>query len=140
MEIYFDGACPVCSREVAFLRRLDRSGRIRYTDIAASGFDAGAAGIPFDDLMDRIHARLPGGEVVAGVEVFRRIAAALGLGWLAAPTRLPGVRQVLDAGYRTFAKNRLRLTGRCDPPPAGPRGCSPGGAAGRGASTPSARG
>jgi predicted DCC family thiol-disulfide oxidoreductase YuxK len=114
LEAYYDGACPICSREVAALRRLDRGGRIRFTDLAAPGFDASAVGIPWADLMDRIHARLPDGKVVEGVEVFRRIYAALGYGWLVAPTRLPGVRQLLDLAYRTFARNRMRLTGRCD--------------------------
>jgi predicted DCC family thiol-disulfide oxidoreductase YuxK len=28
-------------------------------------------------------------------------------------TRLPGVSQLLDLAYHAFAKNRLRLTGRC---------------------------
>jgi predicted DCC family thiol-disulfide oxidoreductase YuxK len=113
LELYFDGACPLCAREVAFLRRLDRGGRIRFTDIAAPGFDAPATGIAWQDLMDRIHARLADGTVVEGVEAFRRLYSLLGFGWLVAPTRLPGVRQLLDLAYRTFAKNRLRLTGRC---------------------------
>jgi len=30
-------------------------------------------------------------------------------------TRLPGISQLLSLGYRWFAKNRLRLTGRCEP-------------------------
>jgi len=113
LELYFDGACPLCAREVALLRRLDRGGRIRFTDIAAPGFDAPATGIAWRDLMDRVHARLADGSVVEGVEAFRRLHALLGLGWLVAPTRLPGVHQLLDLAYRTFARNRLRLTGRC---------------------------
>lgn len=67
--------------------------------------------------MARIHGVLPGGELVEGVEVFRRAYAAVGLGWLLAPTRWPGLRRLADAGYRLFARNRLRLTGRageCD--------------------------
>jgi predicted DCC family thiol-disulfide oxidoreductase YuxK len=118
LELYFDGACPLCAREVAFLRRRDRSGRIRFTDIAAPGFDASATGIARQDLMDRIHGRLADGTVVEGVEAFRRLYALLGFGWLVAPTRLPGVRQLLDLAYRVFARNRLRLTGRC-----GDEGC-----------------
>jgi len=114
IEAYFDGACPLCVREMALLRRLDRGGRIRFVDIAAPGFDAAATGIPWQDLMDRIHGRLPDGRVVEGVEVFRRIYAALGWPRLVAATRLPGVRQALDVAYRLFARNRLRLTGRCD--------------------------
>jgi len=113
LEVYFDGACPLCGREVAHLRRLDRTGRIRFTDLAAPGFDAGSTGIAWGDLMDRIHARLADGTVVEGVEVFRRLYTIVGLGWLVAPTRLPGVSQLLDLAYRVFARNRLRLTGRC---------------------------
>jgi predicted DCC family thiol-disulfide oxidoreductase YuxK len=28
-------------------------------------------------------------------------------------TRIPGISHGLDAAYRVFAKNRLKLTGRC---------------------------
>ena len=63
--------------------------------------------------MDRIHGRLPDGTLVKGVEVFRHLYTAVGFGVLVAPTRLPGIAQLLDLGYRLFAKNRLRLTGRC---------------------------
>jgi predicted DCC family thiol-disulfide oxidoreductase YuxK len=113
IEAFFDGACPVCSREVDLLRRLDRRGRLRFTDIAADGFDAAAVGVALADLMDRIHARLPDGTVVEGVEVFRRLYEAVGYRRLVALTRLPGVAQLLDLAYRGFARNRLRLTGRC---------------------------
>lgn len=111
LQVFFDGACPICWREVALLRRLDLRGRIEFTDIAAPGFEA-----PPDrtqaELMGSIHARLPDGAWVDGVETFRRIYAALGLGPLVALTRLPGLSHGLDAAYRLFAKNRLRLTGR----------------------------
>lgn len=97
------------------LRRLDENGRIRFTDIAAPGFDAGAVGLSYAELMRRIHGRLPNGELIDGVEVFRRLYAAVGFRRLVAFTRLPGVSQTLDAAYSLFAKNRLRFTGRCTP-------------------------
>jgi len=37
----------------------------------------------------------------------------LGFRWIVALTRVPGIRQAVDAGYRVFARNRTRLTGRC---------------------------
>ncbi|MFC1609871.1 DCC1-like thiol-disulfide oxidoreductase family protein [Myxococcota bacterium] len=37
IELFYDGACPLCSREVKAIRRLDRKGRIQFTDIADSG-------------------------------------------------------------------------------------------------------
>jgi len=113
LEAYFDGACPLCVREVRLLRRMDRRGRVRFVDIAAPGFDAAAVGIPWESLMDRIHARLPDGQIVEGVEVFRRVYGALGWPRAVALTRLPGLSQTLDLAYRLFARNRLRLTGRC---------------------------
>ena len=113
IRVFYDGECPLCAREVRLLERLDRGRqRIAFEDIARSGFEAGHYGLTQRALMDRIHAALPDGRIVEGVEVFRRAYAAVGLGWLLAPTRWPGVRQLSEAAYRFFARNRLRLTGR----------------------------
>ncbi|MEY4578451.1 MAG: hypothetical protein RL701_3154 [Pseudomonadota bacterium] len=112
-EVFFDGACPLCSREISALRKLDRRERILFTDIAAAGFDATAVGLTHTQLMASIHGRKANGEIVEGVEVFRQLYAAGGLGPLVALTRLPGIRGTLDLGYALFAKQRLRLTGRC---------------------------
>ncbi len=113
IEVFFDGACPLCTREIDLLRRLDHRGRIRFTDISAADFDAAATGVSWQRLMDRIHGRLPDGTLVEGVEVFRRLYGAVGFSRLVAVSRLPGVAHLLDLAYRSFARNRLRLTGRC---------------------------
>jgi len=114
IEVYYDGACPMCAREIAMLRRLDRAGRIRFVDIAAPGFDACAVGVSQEALMARIHGRLPDGTRIDGVEVFRRLYTAVGFGTAVALTRLPGVAQLLDAAYAGFARRRRRLGGRCE--------------------------
>lgn len=112
VEVFYDGDCPLCRKEIGMLRRWDKRGVIVFTDIAADGFDPGPLGVPFETLMAEIHGRLPNGQIITGVEVFRRLYSAVGLGWLVAPTRLPVVRHLLDAGYRFFARYRLALTGR----------------------------
>lgn len=113
VQVFYDGDCPLCMREIRLLRRLDRQrGRIRFTDIAAPRFDAAAWGTDQAALMGHIHGRLPDGRWIRGVEVFRQLYAAVGFGWLVALTRLPGIRHGLDAAYEVFARNRLRLTGR----------------------------
>jgi predicted DCC family thiol-disulfide oxidoreductase YuxK len=114
LTLLYDGDCPLCSREVALLRRRDRDGRIAFEDIAAPGFDAGRYGSSYEALMARIHAVLPDGSLVRDVEVFRRAYAAVGLGWLVAPTRWPLLRPLFDRAYRVFARNRLRWTGRAE--------------------------
>ena len=112
-EVFFDGDCPLCLREINMLRKLDRKERIEFTDIAAQDFDPSDIGLDMQTLMDRIHGRLPNGDLVEGVEVFRHLYAAVGFGPAVALTRLPGLSHGLDLGYRVFAKNRLKWTGRC---------------------------
>jgi predicted DCC family thiol-disulfide oxidoreductase YuxK len=117
VKVLFDGECPLCRREIAALRRLDRGrGRAAFEDISAPGFDPSRYGLDRETLMSRIHGVLPDGRVIEGVEVFRRLYSAVGLGWIVAPTRWPVLRPLVDAAYRAFARNRLRLTGRANPP------------------------
>lgn len=113
VEVFFDGDCPLCRREIGCLRRCDRRGQIRFTNIAAKGFDANDLGVNYERLMEEIHGRLPDGRVIRGVEVFRRLYAAVGWSRLVAVTRWPGIAEVAELAYRVFARNRLRLTGRC---------------------------
>jgi len=63
--------------------------------------------------MAQIHGRLADGTWLRGVDVFRRLYAAIGFGPLVFLSRLPLISQVLEWGYAMFARNRLRLTGRC---------------------------
>jgi predicted DCC family thiol-disulfide oxidoreductase YuxK len=112
LKLLYDGECPLCTREVALLRRRDERGRIEFEDIAAPGFDATRYGLDQRSVMARIHGVLPDGTLIEGMEVFRRAYTAVGLGWLLAPSRWPGIGRLFDAAYRVFARNRLRWTGR----------------------------
>ena len=113
IRVLYDGDCPLCSREIRFLEKRDRErGRIQFENIAEPPFDPGAYGLDARKVMARIHGVLPDGTVVEGVEVFRRAYTAVGLGWLIAPTRWPGLRHLADLAYRIFARNRLRWTRR----------------------------
>ncbi|MBY0585920.1 DUF393 domain-containing protein [bacterium] len=125
VEVFYDGDCPLCRREIDMLRRWDKKSRILFTNIAAEGFDPAPLQRTHDQLMAQIHGRNASGELIVGVEVFRQLYQAVGLGWLVWVTRLPVIRQILDVFYRLFARYRLRLTGRCDAgrcsvPPASP--------------------
>ena len=123
ITLLYDGLCPICSREIDFMRRRDRANRLAFEDIAAAGFDAARYGLTENDVVARMHGVLPDGRVVTGMEAFRIAYGALGLGWLVAPTGWPGLRPVFDLFYRTFARYRPRLskftrectTDRCTP-------------------------
>jgi predicted DCC family thiol-disulfide oxidoreductase YuxK len=112
LEVFYDGACPLCRREAHLIARRDRQQRIALTDIAADDFDATSYELPMDTFMAAIQARTPEGKWLEGVEVFRVIYGILGFRCLVRVSRWPGMSWVLDRAYRLFAANRLRITGR----------------------------
>ena len=114
IKLLYDGACPLCVREVNFLKRKDGDrGLIKFVDVADDAYQpADNAGVDFETAMRRIHAVLPDGEIVQNVEVFRRTYELLGIGWIYAITKLPLVGRLADALYDLWADYRLLLTGR----------------------------
>ena len=70
--------------------------------------------VQFADGMRKLRAVLPDGEVVTGMEVFRKTYEAIGLGWVFHLTKMPVVHEIADTIYDVWAENRLRITGRPD--------------------------
>lgn len=116
VKLLYDGECPLCVKEVNFLRAKDAGrGLVEFVDIAAADYDpAQHGGVDFETAMGRIHAVLADGSVIKNVEVFRRVYEVLGMGWIYAITRVPVVGALADGLYGIWAAWRLRLTGRPD--------------------------
>ncbi len=114
VEVFYDGDCPLCMRGIRMLQRKDKAGNIRFTDIAAADFVAADYGKTQEEFMARIKGRRPDGEWIDGPDVFRALYTAVGFDKLVKLSRAPGVSTVVHIGYKFFAKNRLRLTGRKD--------------------------
>ena len=115
--MFHDGACPLCSREVAMLKNRDKQKKIRFIDTTSAEFNPKNYGISSDPNR-LIHGMMKDGTIVVGVEVFRQVYKEIGLGWLLAPTAWPVFRPIFDFAYRVFARYRIplgRLFGRhCD--------------------------
>lgn len=107
--LFYDGHCPICRKEVAWLKFKNKQGKLGFQDINDVGFKPENYGKSFDDLMAEIHGQYPDGRVIKGVEVFYAAYRAVGLGWLMAPVRWPILRPLFDGLYLLFARNRLRL-------------------------------
>jgi predicted DCC family thiol-disulfide oxidoreductase YuxK len=116
IKLLYDGACPLCLREVNFLRKRDAGrGLVAFVDIAAADYCAEAnGGVDFETAMGRIHAVLPDGTVIKNVAVFRQVYEILGIGWMYAITKWPVIGSLVDWIYEIWADWRLVLTGRPD--------------------------
>ena len=116
---FFDGACPICAREIALMKRLDRRQRLAFCDFSRPDYDTASIGFAPSELGSVIHARWADGSVITGVVVFRAMWEAVGLGLLAKLSRLSLVEPLVARAYEWFARNRLQLTGRLNPCPEG---------------------
>lgn len=107
--LLYDGKCPICRKEVAWLRWKNTRNRLAFQDIHADDFQADRFGKTLTDLMAEIHGFYPDGSLIKGMPVFRACYQAVGLGWLLAPTGWPLLRQPFDWLYALFARQRLGL-------------------------------
>ena len=116
IKLLYDGECPLCMREVNFLRKRDVGrGLVEFVDIADEDYAPEEnGGVSFEAAMGRIYAILADGTIIKNVEVFRRVYETLGMGWIYAATRLPIISSIVDTLYGIWADARLILTGRPD--------------------------
>ncbi len=109
--LLFDGGCPLCQREVSFLRARDRLKKIAFVDIDSPSYNPKHyQGISYREAMGRIHAISVSGEVLKDVRVFREAYQLIGLGWIYAPTSWPLFGGLIDEVYRVWARWRLPFT------------------------------
>jgi len=115
LTLFYDAACPVCSLEMDHLRERDAAGRLIFIDIGAPGFDAAAHGATLQAMNAEIHAKLPDGSMLKGVEVLRLAYDAVGLGWVLRASAWPMLRPAFDVAYRAFARHRIAISGAAAP-------------------------
>ena len=107
VKVWFDGACPLCLREIALMKRLDKRGAIDFVDVS----EAGDPSCPIDQsaLLARFHAE-EAGQVLNGAAAFAamwRVIPMLRPLGLAARNRF--VLAVLERLYLLFLRVRPRL-------------------------------
>jgi len=113
LKVLFDGECPLCKREINWLKTRKQVLPVDYIDISLPSFSAEQYGFTQALVMAEMTAVLNEKKLI-GMEVFRELYSRVGLGWLLWITNFTPFKQVADFGYSIFARNRLRLTGRCD--------------------------
>jgi predicted DCC family thiol-disulfide oxidoreductase YuxK len=112
LTTFYDGGCPLCSKEIAHYRRVDRAGRIRWVDITLDRDALDAAGLDIATAMRRLHVQRGDGRLVQGVPAFVAIWQQLpGYRLLARAVLWFRLTKPLDWAYRRFAD--WRFARRC---------------------------
>jgi predicted DCC family thiol-disulfide oxidoreductase YuxK len=118
LTVYFDGACPVCSREIAMYRR--QPGAEACTWVDAASCDAAELGTDLSRpvALARFHVRRADGSLVDGARGFAELWRTLPRwAWLGRIAGFGPMPALLDAGYRGFLVLRSRWR---SPAPAAP--------------------
>ncbi len=120
LTTYYDGGCPLCSKEIAHYRRIDRARRIRWIDITAQSDALREVGLDIATAMRRLHVWTGDGRLISGVPAFVAIWQQLpGYRLLARLVCLLRLTRPLDLAYGQFADWRFRRRcryGRCAVP------------------------
>lgn len=105
--VLYDGACPLCRREIGVYRDLQAHTPVRYVDVSAVPASALPAERTRSDLLARFHVQHADGRLDSGARAFIALWATLpGWRWLARVASLPGVPWVMERAYRGFLRLR----------------------------------
>lgn len=106
LTVWFDGGCPLCTREIALMRRMDKASAILFVDVMSAD-----ASCPIDqaDLLARFHAE-EDGKLLSGAAAFAAMWRAIPmLRPLGLAARNPWVLAMLEKLYVYFLRHRPKL-------------------------------
>ena len=112
LTVLYDGACPLCRREIGVyrgLQPLQQDSPVCFADVNDAALPL-PPGTTREQLLARFHVRGRDGVLLSGAQAFLALWAALpGWRWLARLARLPGVLPLLERAYRGFLHLRPAL-------------------------------
>ena len=114
LTVLYDGACPLCRREIAVyrgLQPLQSDAPVCFADVSDTTLPL-PPGSTREQLLARFHVRGRDGQLLSGAQAFLALWAALpGWRWLARVGRLPGATWVMERSYLVFLRWRPMLQG-----------------------------
>lgn len=107
LTVYFDGGCPVCSREIAAYRRQPGAERCEWIDASSCAEATLGDGLSRSAALARFHVRRADGELVDGMRGFAMLWRTLPrTAWLGRLALIEPMPALLDGAYAGFLKLR----------------------------------
>ncbi len=112
VTVLYDGACPMCRREIGVYRKLEplqADAQVCFLDISNASVPL-PPGTTREQLLARFHVQRRDGQLISGARAFLVLWAALpGWHWLALLGRLPGAAWFMERMYVIFLRWRPML-------------------------------
>ena len=112
LTVLYDGACPLCKREINVYRNLQPllpNSSVFFADVSNSAC-ALPVGTTREQLLARFHVQRRNGELLSGAQAFLALWSVLpGWRWPAFVGRLPGAVWVMEWTYKFFLRWRPML-------------------------------
>ena len=110
VTMLYDGSCPMCAREVAFLKTLQRAPHVCFADISAPGFSpAPYTAKPLEALQAEMNVHdAATGTMHTRVDAFRKLYSTLGYNFLGFTRHWP-FSVVADGAYTFLAAHKHRI-------------------------------
>ncbi|QIA66149.1 DUF393 domain-containing protein [Vibrio astriarenae] len=111
LTLYFDGLCPLCSKEMAHLAKHDVNSLLELVDVHTERFSEQTL-VTKDKAMDLLHAVDAEGNMYVGLDAAYQAWRLVGKGWLYRPLRSPLIKPIADRAYYWFVRNRYSISAK----------------------------
>jgi predicted DCC family thiol-disulfide oxidoreductase YuxK len=103
IEVYYDGACPVCSREIDLYKGRRATEEFAWVDVSRAGPEALGPNLSRSDALARMHIRMPDGALLSGAAAFAALWLRMpGLQWLGRLISIPPFGLLAEYAYGGF--------------------------------------
>jgi 3-demethoxyubiquinol 3-hydroxylase len=103
LTVYFDGGCPVCSKEIAYYQGQVGAQACEWIDASSCSEAALGSGLTRNAALGRFHVRHPNGELTSGMGGFAALWRVLPkTAWLGRVASFGPMPFLMDEAYRVF--------------------------------------
>jgi predicted DCC family thiol-disulfide oxidoreductase YuxK len=107
VQIFYDGQCHLCAKEIEIYEKKDKHDRLEMMDISHPEFDPSILNLDSKSVQKYFHIKTEYEKILTGIEAFQYIWSTLEI-WkpLNKISRLPIIKQSMHLGYLLFAEIR----------------------------------
>ncbi|MEM9937460.1 MAG: DUF393 domain-containing protein [Pseudomonadota bacterium] len=109
-QVYFDGSCPLCQKEIGLYQRMRGGEAIKWVDVSDPNALSHVDDLSCSVAMKRFHIRQADGTLVSGGRAFPELWKQLPtLRWIGLISSVPPISWLAVIAYQLFLPLRPRL-------------------------------